>query len=547
MAEPNLNSSIDPNSGFCSETNTFFSLRPPVPLPPANLPLSVFHYVFSLLRTSSSLETIALIDSTTGHRLPYSEFIRQTQNLATSLQTLIGLSKGDTAFVLSPACLQIPILYFSLFSIGVVISPANPTGTIPEISRQIELCKPVIAFATSEMADKLPSLRHQTILLDSPEFQAMMTTKLGYRFAPVEVAQSEPATILYSSGTTGSVKGVVLTHRNWISMVAGIYAFLPKRASPAVVLSMSPYFHVYGFLHCVKSVAVGESVVLMKQFNVRRMTTVVEEFKVTHIAVAPPVVVAMVKDEVAMRGRDLSSLEVVFCGGAPLAKEVALKLKERLSKVLLAQAYGLTESTGGVFRTVNLEENCPIGSAGRLATNYEAKIVDPQTGIALPPYMQGELWIRGPTIMKGYIGDNKATAATVDPDGWLRTGDLCYIDNNGFLYIVDRLKELIKYKAYQVPPAELEHLLQSHPDILDAAVVPFPDEEAGQVPMAYVVRQPLSTIDESQIIDFVSKQVAPYKMVRRVSFVTSIPKNAAGKILRKELMKLTLPKPTSKL
>uniref|UniRef100_J3L6U4 4-coumarate--CoA ligase n=1 Tax=Oryza brachyantha TaxID=4533 RepID=J3L6U4_ORYBR len=180
-------------------------------------------------------------------------------------------------------------------------------------------------------------------------------------------------------------------------------------------------------------------------------------------------------------------------------------------------------------------ESAAYGSAGKLAPRVEAKIIDTATGEALGPGRRGELWIRGPVVMKGYVGDAEVTAATITPDGWLKTGDLCYFNEDGFLYIVDRLKELIKYKGYQVPPAELEHILQSRPEIADAAVVPYPDEEAGQLPMAFVVRQPGTNLTEQQVMNCVAKHVAPYKKVRRVAFVTAIPKSPAGKILRREL------------
>lgn len=187
------------------------------------------------------------------------------------------------------------------------------------------------------------------------------------------------------------------------------------------------------------------------------------------------------------------------------------------------------------------------GSVGKLASHLQAKIVDPSTGEAVGPGQRGELWIRGPVVMKGYVGDDKATAETVDSEGWLKTGDLCYFNEDGFLYIVDRLKELIKYKGYQVPPAELEHILQSHPGIADAAVIPYPDEDVGQLPMAFIVRQPGSNLTEQQVMDYVAKQVAPYKKVRRVTFVTSIPKSPAGKILRRELVQQAVSMGASKL
>ncbi|CAL5418014.1 unnamed protein product [Camellia sinensis] len=290
-----------------------------------------------------------------------------------------------------------------------------------------------------------------------------------------------------------------------------------------------PFFHVYGFFNSLKSVAVSETVVVMERFDLRKMMKAVEEFRVTNAVAAPPMVVAMAKEDVA-EGYDLRSLEGVGCGGSPLAKEVIAAFKAKF----VAEGYGLTESTGIAFRAVTPEECERLGSVGRLLGNCQAKIVDPHTGIALPP-------------CNCYVGNKEATSATLLADGWSRTGDLCYIDNEGFLFIVDRLKELIKYKGYQVPPAELEQLLQSHPEIVDAAVVPYPDEEVGQVPMAFVVRHPQSNLNEAQAMDFVAKQVAPYKKIRRVAFVNSIPKSPAGKILRKELRKITIPPTFSKL
>lgn len=363
---------------------------------------------------------------------------------------------------------------------------------------------------------------------------------------PVEVSQSDLAAILYSSGTTGRVKGVMLTHRNLIASVASPYAYRTERKSPAVLLYTVPYFHVFGFFYSLKSVALNEGVVLMERFNLRKMMRAVEEFRVTHMVVTPPVVVAMAKTDVT-DGYDLSSLEGVACGAAPIAKDLVSAFMAKFPRVVFLQGYGLTESTGTAWRAVGQEESVHWGSTGRLSGGFEAKIVDPDTGHALPPCKQGELWIRGPTIMKGYIGDPEATSATLVADGWLRTGDLCYIDEEGFLFVVDRLKELIKYKGYQVAPAELEHLLQSHPEIVDAAVIPYPDEEAGQVPIAFVVRQPQSSLGEAEIIDFVAKQVSPYKKIRRVTFVNSLPKSATGKLLRKDLRKIVFVNSSSRL
>ncbi|XP_068661327.1 4-coumarate--CoA ligase-like 9 [Aristolochia californica] len=530
--------SVDPRSGFDSRTKIFHSLRPSVPLPPLDLPLSAADHAISLLSPSPATsypDKLAFINSTTGICLSFSEFITQFRNLVTSLQTSTSLSKGDVAFILAPTSLQIPVLYFSLLSLGIVISPANPLSTPTEISHQLNLSRPKIAFATSATASKLSSL--PVILLDSPEFLSMMIGTDRRPIAPKIVHQLDPAAILYSSGTTGSVKGVLLTHRNMIAITAGLHGLRQLDGEvPGVSLFTVPLFHVFGLFMCVRAVATEETVVLLEKFDFVSMLKAIETYKVTYMPVSPPLVVAMAKSPEVDK-YDLSSLIGVGCGGAPLSKEVTEKFSRRFPNVMVAQGYGLTETCGVVSRTAGPEEIQRYGSTGRLAENLEAKIVDPETGEPLPPGKQGELWLRGPSIMRGYVGDDESTAATLNSEGWLKTGDLCYVDEDGFLYIVDRLKELIKYKAYQVPPAELEALLQSHPEIADAAVIPYPDEEAGQIPMAYVVRQPGSDLNESQIIDYIAKQVAPYKKIRRVAFINAIPKSPAGKILRKELIK----------
>ncbi|KAF6148940.1 hypothetical protein GIB67_028777 [Kingdonia uniflora] len=546
MEETTSDPSIDPKSGFSSKTKTFHSLRPLVPLPSPSLPLSTTQFALSLLLNSPSSPqtTLALIDTKTNQSLTYSDFIHQIQTLASNLQTQLCLVKGETAFVLASPCVQIPVLYLALLSLGVIVSPANPISTDSEISRQVELTKPVIAFVSLGAANKVPSLRRGTVVVDSDEFKDMMVNPNGKEIDPVEVNQSETAAVLYSSGTTGRFKGVVLTHRNFIALLAGLHAVRDKLREEypghPVSLFTVPLFHVFGFFMCVRAVALGETVVLMERFDFVGMLKAIETFRVTFMPVSPPLVVAMAKLKVVDK-YNLSSLMVVGCGGAPLGKEVSEKFTARLPHVQIVQGYGLTESTGGATRMLGHEETNRYGSVGRITENMEAKIVDPVTGEALLPNQRGELWLRGPIIMKGYIGDDEATASTLTSDGWLKTGDVCYIDSDGFLFVVDRLKELIKYKAYQVPPAELEHLLQSHPEIADAAVIPYPDDEAGQIPMAFVVRGPGRSVSEAEVMDFVAKQVAPYKKIRRVAFIDSIPKSPAGKILRRELIDIAHP------
>ncbi|XP_072998836.1 4-coumarate--CoA ligase-like 5 [Typha latifolia] len=538
--------SVDSRSGFCLETKTFHSLRPPTSLPPESLPISAAAFSFSLL-PSPLPSNPALIDAATGASISFTDLISQTRSLAAALASAGLVYPGDVAFVVAPSRLDIPVLYLALLSLGVVVSPVNPVSTASEIAHQINISNPSVAFATAAAASKIP-LHVKTLILDFPSFRSLLSDPSPPSTPSTpspEIRQSHAAAILYSSGTTGRVKGVVITHRNFIALTAGSHAGRERllkaseeagepMASGAGLFTI-PLFHMYGFFMLLRAVAGGETTVLMERFEFGAMLSAVEKYSVTFMPAAPPLVVAMTKSSEVV-GRDLSSLQIVRVGGAPLGRELAELFRARFPRVEIVQAYGLTESAGIAEAMIGSEESQVYGSAGRISSNLEAKIVDPTSGEALGPRQRGELWIRGPTIMKGYVGDDEATKSTLDLEGWLKTGDLCYFDEDGFLFIVDRLKELIKYKAYQVPPAELEHILQSHPEIADAAVIPYPDEEAGQIPMAFIVRKPNSIVTDKQVMDFVAKQVAPYKKIRRVAFVSSIPKSAAGKILRRELM-----------
>nr|AXU39899.1 4-coumarate-CoA ligase 2 [Narcissus papyraceus] len=537
---PPLPPSIEPRSGFSNLTRTFHSLRPAIPLPPLSEPLSYVDYAFSLLHSPLLPSNPALVDATTGLSLSYPDFVSRVRSLILRLQAQFQLSKGDVAFVLSPSNVNVPILYFALLALGAVVSPGNPISTPSEIARQFKLVSPKIAFTTSATASKIPKDFNGTnavVILDDGTFDVgtvhtSSTEEEGGGLGRVEIMQTDPAAIMFSSGTTGRVKAAAAPHRSFIAMTAGFYSMRCKE-KPERMLLVAPMFHSLGFYFILRGLAMGETTVVMSKVGFSEILDAAARYRVTMMTASPPVVVGMGRAKEVDK-YDLRALERVLSGGAPLSEDAAERFTRRFPHVELRQGYGSTEA-GGISRMINREECKKVRSAGRLTEHVEAKVVDIVTGTALSVGQEGELWIRGPALMIGYVGDEEANACAFDSEGWLKTGDLCYFDNDGFLHVVDRLKELIKYKAYQVPPAELEHLLHSLADVVEAAVIPFPQEEVGEIPMAFVVRQPGSTLNEHQVMDYVAAQVAPYKKIRKVVFVSSIPKSAAGKILRREL------------
>ncbi|CAL5205759.1 unnamed protein product [Lathyrus oleraceus] len=545
----NLNTRIDPRSGFCSSNSVFYSKRKPLSLPP-NHSLDATTFISSRAHHGS----IAFIDASTARQFTYQQLWRAVDSVTSSLSTM-GIRKGDVILLLSPNSIYFPVVCLSVMSLGAIITTTNPLNTTREIAKQIADSKPVLAFTTPQLVSKItgasPSL--PIILMDTDgnssstnTLEKMMEKEPELSRVSERVNQDDTATLLYSSGTTGPSKGVVSSHKNLIAMVQIVMSRFSKEEEDRgeTFICTVPMFHIYGLaVFATGLLALGSTIVVLSKFEMHDLLSSIEKFRASFLPLVPPILVAMLNNADAIKSKyDLSSLHSVVSGGAPLSKEVTEGFIEKYPNVRILQGYGLTESSGIGASTESLEESRRYGTAGLIACLTEAMIVHTETGKPLPVNQTGELWLRGPTIMKGYFSNEEATTSTINPEGWLRTGDVCYIDNDGFLFVVDRLKELIKYKGYQVPPAELEALLLTHPAILDAAVIPYPDKEAGQCPMAYVVRKSGSNLSQTQVMDFVAEQVAPYKRIRKVAFISSVPKNPSGKILRKDLITLATSK-----
>jgi len=534
---------IDPESGYCNTNGVFYSKRKSAEIPHHDDPLDVPAFVLS--RHHPGNQT-ALVDAITGTHITYSHLRRSAMAAAAGLHQL-GVQHGDIVLIVSPNFLQFPVLAMGIMSIGAVVSTANPLYTSSELQKQIEDSMPVLVFTTPQLLHKFNNLNVRIVMIgtheqsgkDDPPVISSLSSLLNSDPAskpPVKICQNSAAVLLYSSGTTGQSKGVVSTHRNLIAMTSILCTFMGS--SKDVYLCFIPLFHMYGFNTFVCGLmAIRATVVILPKFTMEGMLMAIQRYRVTHLPAVPAIAIRLSKLPHVDQKYDVSSLKEVIVGGASMGREQMESFRSRFPGIGISQMYGMTELSGSVIKSEGNDIK-HYGSVGILVPNVEAKVVDIVTGKPLPPNRRGELCFRGPMVMKEYYKNKEATLSAIDSEGWLHSGDICRINEEGHVYIVDRLKELIKYKGLQIAPAELEELLLSNPEIEDSAVIPYPDEEAGEVPMAFIARKPASNLTEEDVMEFVGRQVAPYKKIRRVAFVVSIPRTESGKILRKHLKAL---------
>ena len=453
----------------------------------------------------------AIVDAETGETTTYAEFAAKVDAVAALLQGQ-GVVKGAVVGLVGPNSAGWAITYHAILRAGGVVTPMNPLLTEEEIGRQ--------------MADS-----GAVLLIDDPR-GLVAEADSDATPAAVEVDPDDLAVLPFSSGTTGLMKGVMLTHRNLVANLAQAWTSMPVDEGDTLV-GVLPFFHIYGQTVVLNlGLANGSTIVTMPRFDLDQLLEMIEQHRVTWLHVAPPIVLALATAP-QVEGRDTSTLKMVISGAAPLDGELAQRAEGRIGAPI-RQGYGMTELSP-VSHKSRLADvgKTPPGSIGPLIPSTEARLVDPETGEDVAEGEEGEIWIRGPQVMSGYLNNPKATAETIVGDGWLRTGDIGRVDEGGYFYIVDRLKELIKYKGYQVPPAELEAVLVSHPKVKDAGVIGVPMEDGGEAPKACVLCD--SDLDREELMAYVADRVAPYKRIREVEIVDEIPKSASGKILRRLL------------
>ncbi len=477
----------------------------------------------------------ALVDGLTGRSLSFGDLRRQVRQVAAGLATRVG--KTDVVAIWAPNVPEYAVAFHAVISLGAVVTTINPAYTSGEAAFQLRDCSARLLITTAALsaraleAVEASGAAIQVVTLDeAPGLASLASLAVDTDPPPVAIDPAvDLAALPYSSGTTGLAKGVMLTHRNLVANLQQIDATeLPDL--PAMV-GVLPFFHIYGMTVIMNlGLLRRATIVTLPRFELESFLKVLQDWPIPLAHIVPPIAVALAKHP-AVDGYDLRGVKSLFSGAAPLGAELTAALRTRLG-VTTRQGYGLTETSPAAYYTPPGGER--DGKVGILVPGTECRIVCTETGRLLGCDQPGEVLIRGPQVMKGYWRNPEATAATIDPDGWLHTGDIGIVDDEGYLTVVDRLKELIKVKGYQVAPAELEALLLEHPQIADVAVVPVADEEAGEVPKAYVVAS--GPLTASEVADFVAPRVAHYKRIRRVEFVEAIPKSPSGKILRRILV-----------
>lgn len=508
------------------------------PYPDVQIPeVSITEFIFSSIERFK--DKPALIDGLSGRALTYGEFADAARRVAASLAQR-GFKKGDVCAIFSTNCPEYAVLFHAVAMLGGINTTLNPLYTGDEAAAQLNdagakllVTAPVVIEKARDAAEqsKIEELFVFGAAEGATPFAALLDSDGVVPHVEID-PKNDLVALPYSSGTTGLAKGVMLTHHNLVANMRQMDG-LDYFHQDDILLCVLPLFHIYGLVVVMNmGLHLGATIVMMPRFDLEQFLGLIQKYRVTLSHIVPPIVLKLAKDPI-IENYDLSSLTMIFSGAAPLGPELTRECIQRIG-CGVRQGYGMTETSPVTHSSPADSAKMKLGSVGPAAPNTECKIVDPATGEELGPNQEGEVCVRGPQIMKGYLNNPEATAHTIDADNWLHTGDIGYADDDGHFFIVDRVKELIKYKGFQVAPAELEAILLTHPAVADTAVIPCPDDEAGEVPKAFVVLK--HEVSAEELMEFVADQVAPHKKIRSVEFIEQIPKSLSGKILRRVLV-----------
>jgi len=486
---------------------------------------------------------IAVIDD--ERSMTFKELDEASNRFANGLGSM-GIKKGDSIAILAFNCIEYVIAFYGISKASGVVTTLNPAYKESEIRHQLEDSQAKVLIVQSNLFENASNaiknggtVKHLISIGETnstvPTFdQILENHSLEFNLIHID-PKNDLIALPYSSGTTGMPKGVMLTHFNLVSNTIQ-FINVGGQAAPKeddVFLTFLPLYHIYGMNMLMNTpIALGATIVLMPRFDLIKAITLIEKHQVTVLYIVPPIVLAFINYP-AIEKTDLSSIRFALSGAAPLSSELQTEFEKR-TRIPCNKGYGLTE-TSPLTNADYLEPYLSKpGSIGPAISDTEEMIVDLKTGIIkLDSGQIGELIIKGPQVMKGYWNSTEATAQTIR-NGWLYTGDIAYMDPDGWVYIVDRKKEMIKFKGFQVAPAELEGVLLDHDSVVDVAVIGKPDPEAGEVPKAFVVLKEKCTPEE--LIEFAGSKLANYKRIAEIEFVTQIPKSPSGKILRRILI-----------
>jgi acyl-CoA synthetase (AMP-forming)/AMP-acid ligase II len=482
----------------------------------------------------------ALVDGVTGREISYAQLDAMSRRMAAAFAEL-GVRHGDTIALYSPNTILYPVVFYGATRAGAMVTTVNTLYTAAELSKQLHetgaryLITVPVFLPTATAAIEGTAVEEIFVCAAAEGFRSvleLMRTQAAEPEVTIDPA-NDVAVLPYTSGTTGPAKGVLLTHRNIATNILQAEVMINVMAGERII-AVLPFFHIYGLTVLMNlPLRLGATVVVLPEFDLKQFLTVLQQQRITRAFVTPPIVLALAKHP-AVDGFDLSALKYVTCAAAPLDGELAEACAKRLGLRAVLQAYGMTELSPGSHAVPQGDQDPPPGAVGKLFPSTEMRLVGAD-GNEVPPLAPGEIWIRGPQVMKGYLGGSEETDATIDRAGWLHTGDIGRVDDRGYLYVVDRVTELIKYHGHQIPPAELEAVLLTDDRIADAAVIGVPDVDGHELPKAFVVPMPGVELTAEDVISYVAARVAPYKKVRRVEFVEAVPRAASGKILRREL------------
>ncbi|KAL7135672.1 hypothetical protein ABFS83_11G113700 [Erythranthe nasuta] len=514
--------------------------------PPVHVPDDVTLPEFVLSGAEPYLDKVAVVDSTTGKSYTYGEVKRDVGRFSKALRSL-GLRRGRVVVVLLPNVAEYATIALGIMAAGGVFSGANPSGHSSEIKKQVEAADAKLIVTDGSTYHKVKDLGLPVIIQGEDcvegtiNWDELLEAADKANTDPIyeKVLQTDLCALPFSSGTTGLSKGVMLTHRNLVAnLCSTLFSVGPELIGQVTILGLIPFFHIYGLTGiCCATIKNKGKVVVMQRYELRLFLSALITHEVTFAPIVPPIILGLVKNPIVDEF-DLSKLKLrsIMTAAAPLAPEILNEFEKKFPGVEVQEAYGMTEHS-----CITLTHGDPSkghciakrNSVGFILPNLEVKFVDPEKGNSLPENTPGEICVRSQCVMKGYHKNEYETNLTIDKDGWLHTGDIGYIDDDGDLFLVDRIKELIKYKGFQVAPAELEAILLTHPSVEDAAVVGLPDEEAGEIPAACVVINSKAKESEEDIMEYISSNVASYKKVRLLQFVDVIPKSPSGKIMRR--------------